>query len=216
VGGRRELAAPADPGEAAGLDHLDQLRKQGRVAAAPDEARSQGHGLEPVAVGVAGELLRLRLGRRVGSRGVRPQRSGLVDVDERLAGHQRRLGAAVDEALDAGARASVERVPCPLDVAALEVLPAPGVAEVGGEMKSDLTAGGSGGDRVGVADVPAHGLCAEPGNRPLRGIGAGEGAHPPTLIDQAPHQPAADEARASGYERARHLAILIRLPGRTG
>ena len=55
-----------------------------------------------------------RLGRRIGRPRVRPQRRRLVDADQRLAGHQRRLGAAVHEApharLCAGRRA---RCGCP-------------------------------------------------------------------------------------------------------
>jgi hypothetical protein len=70
-------------------------------------------------------LLGFGLGRRVGGPGVRPQWRGLIHLDERIAGHQCRLGAAVDEALHADIGAGGEGVPRALDVAALEVLPRP-------------------------------------------------------------------------------------------
>ena len=49
VGGVGDVAAAADPGEAARFDRRDHLRQQRRVALAPDEARAQGDGLEALA-----------------------------------------------------------------------------------------------------------------------------------------------------------------------
>ena len=98
VGDRGQVPTASDPGEASLLDHLPHHGHQGRIALPPDEARADHHRLEAVAVGVPHRLLGPRLGRRVGGLRVGPQRRGLVDVDQRLAGHQRRLGSAVDEA----------------------------------------------------------------------------------------------------------------------
>ena len=123
VGRVGDVAAAADPGPFARLDRLHHLRQQRRVALAPDEAGPHDDGLEALAARVADRLLGLRLGRRVGRRRVGSQRRRLVDPDQRLAGHQRRLGAAVDEAPHPRLGAGGEHVARALDVAALEVLP---------------------------------------------------------------------------------------------
>ena len=106
------------------------------------------------AIAFVGGVERLRVG---------PQRRGLVDVHERLAGDQRRLGADVDEAAHAGlaaGRAARSRVP--VDVAALELLPRAPLAEVGGERgRRRSQPRGAGAHRGGVVEVAAHRLGAE-------------------------------------------------------
>ena len=110
-------------------------------------------------------------------------------MDQRLAGHQRRLGAAVDEAPTPASAQAGERVAGALDVAALEVLPRPPLAEVGGEVEGGGAAGGAGGERGAVAEVAAHRLGAEALDLGGRGVGAGQRPHRPAFGDQALDQP---------------------------
>ena len=101
----------------AGLDRGDDLGQQGRVAGAPDEARAQHDGLEAVGARGSHRLLGKRLCRRVERLRIRPQGCRLVDLSQRLAGEQRGLGAAMDEAPYARLAAAGERVLRPGDVA---------------------------------------------------------------------------------------------------
>ena len=147
------MAPAADPGEAPAADQLDHHRQQRRVADAPHEARAHDDRLEAIAVGGHDGLLGARLGRAVEGGRVGAQRRRLVDVDERLAGEQRRLGADVDEAAHAGVGAGPQCVARALDVAALEVLPPAPVAEHRGRVKCELAALGAGAHRRDVREV---------------------------------------------------------------
>ena len=118
VGRVRELPAAADPGEAPGPHRIGDRWEQGRVAGAPDEPRPQDDGLEALAVGTAHRLLCPRLGRRVGRLRVGPQRGGLVDPDQWLAGDQCRLGPTVDEPAHAGRRAPASAFSVPVTLPA--------------------------------------------------------------------------------------------------
>ena len=66
-------------------------------------------------------LLGPRLRRRVERRRVGAQRRALVDLDERLAGEQRRLGTDVHDAPHAGLARGLQHVARALHVAVLEV-----------------------------------------------------------------------------------------------
>jgi hypothetical protein len=200
VGRVGDVAAAADPRKFALFDRLDKLREQGRVAPAPDEPRAQDDRLEAVAARRAYRLLGLRLGRRVGRPRVGPQRGALVDVDEGLAGHQRRLGAAVDEAAHARVGAGRESVAGPLDVAALEVLPRPPLAEVRGQVKCHLGAGRSRRQRVAVPEIAADRLRLQLGNTLGGCLGTSQRPHRPSFSSQALDQPAADEPRSTRHE----------------
>ena len=117
-------------------DHLDDRREQRRVAAAPDEARaaprpSRGRPH-------AHELLRLGLRRRVERRRVRPQRRALVDIHQRLPGHQRRLGAHVHEPPHAACAAGGDHVPRAPNVEPLEVGRVAPVLDLRGRVEGDL------------------------------------------------------------------------------
>ena len=193
VGRVRELPAAADPGEAPRPHGVGDRREQGRVAGAPDEPRPQDDGLEALAAGTAHRLLGPRLGRRVGRLRVGPQRGGLVDPDQWLAGNQGRLGPTVDEPAHTGASGAGERVLGPGDVAGDEVLPRSPLAEVGGQVKGGLTSVGAGGDRIDVRQVAADRLGAELLDHGGRGIRARQGADPAPVLHQPPHEVSADE-----------------------
>ena len=96
----------------------------------------------------------------------------------------------MDEPAHPGLAAPASAFSVPVDVAGDEVLPRAPLAEVGGEVKGDLAAGGAGGDRAGVAEVAADRLGAEALDRGGRGIGARQRADPapsPTSrCDQSP------------------------------
>ena len=179
---------------------VDHLRQQRRVALAPDEARAHDHGLEALAAGVAHRQLGLRLGRRVGGR--ESGRSGAVSSTW-TSGSPAISAASVPQwtkrRTPASAQAA-ERVAGALDVAALEVLPRPPLAEVGGEVEGDVAAGGAGGERGAVAEVAAHRLGAERRDPRGGGVGAGQRPHRPSFGDQPLDQPAADEPGAAGDE----------------
>jgi hypothetical protein len=144
VGGVGDVATATHPGKAARFHRLDHLRQQRGVALAPDEAGAQGDGLEAVARGLSHRLLGFGLRRRIWRSRVRSQRRGLIHPDQRLTGHQRCLGAAVDEAPYACLFAGRQHVSRADHVAALEVLPWSPLTEVGGEVKGHVGAIGAG------------------------------------------------------------------------
>ena len=150
----------ADPREAALLDRLHEARQDRRVARAPHEPGPDDDGLEAVAVGVADDLLGLRLGGRVQGLRVGAQGSVLVHVHERLAGHQPRLGADVHEAAHAGGATRLDRVARALHVGALELLARAPLTEVRRGVEGDVRALGAGPHRLGVVEVAAHRLGA--------------------------------------------------------
>ena len=181
VGGVRELPPAADPRELALLDHRGDRRQQRRVAASPDEPRAQDDGSEPARGGGMHGALGERLGRAVQSLRIGAQRRRLVDHVKRPACDQRRLGAAVDEAADAGLAAGGERVLGPGDVVADEVLaPAPG-PEVGCEVECRRAVAGAGSDRGAVGEVATNRLGAAGLDGCSRFVGASQGPHPAPL-----------------------------------
>src|SRR5205085_2190892 len=182
-------------------DCLDELGQQGRVSGAPDEARPDHHGLESVAGGAAHRLLRAGLGRRVERLRVGSQRCGLVDVHQRVAGEQRRLGPHVNETADAGIPGGGQRVLGPDHVVPLELLGVAPVPEVGRGVERKLAALGAGAHRLALLEVaPDRG---GPGllDRRGRAIGAGERADAEAVAHQPPDQRATDEPGPSGDER---------------
>jgi hypothetical protein len=195
------VPSAADPGEAALLDRFDEAREDRRVAGAPDEPWPHDHGLQPIAVGVAHDLLGLCLRRRVERLRVRAQRRILVGVHERLSRQQAGLGADVHEAAHARGPARLDGVAGPLHVHALELRPGAPLAEVRGGMERHVGAVGAAAHGLAVVQVPPHGLGAGLRHLRGRGIGARERTHAPAVADQAPDQAAADEARAAGDER---------------
>jgi hypothetical protein len=204
------VVAAADPGEAPAANHLDHHRHQGRVAAAPHEARAHDDRLKAVAPRGKHGLLRTRLAGTVERRRVGAQRRGLVDVDQRLTGQQHGLGTDVYEPTDARVGACLQRVSRTVDVAALEVLALAPVAERRRSVKRELAARGAGTHRRDVRELPLHRLGAARGDT-LGGRGrAGEGAHAVAVGAQPLDQPTADETRAAGDERAGHLVEASR------
>ena len=97
---RRAVPAAADPRPAAFLGSRADAGHDRRVARAPHQPRPDDDRLDAL----RGEhgLLGLRLGGAVERLRARLQRRALVDHHERLAVHQRGLGADVDEAPHAG------------------------------------------------------------------------------------------------------------------
>ena len=118
---------------------------------------------KPSPFALAHRLLGLRLGRRVERLRVGPQRRRLVDVHERLAGQQRRLGADVDEAPHARPRAqAVERVARARRRCRARTPPA-GPTRRGGRRAWKATSQPAAPARMrrAVAEVAAHRLGAE-------------------------------------------------------
>ena len=91
------------------------------------------------------------------------KRSGarLVDVDQRLAVHQRGLGADVDEAPHAGlARGRPGRCACPCTLTRSKSAREPQSPRCAAQWKATSAAGGARGHRGGVVEVAAHRLGA--------------------------------------------------------
>jgi hypothetical protein len=139
------------------------------VSVTPDEPRAQGDGLEALARRLPHGLLGFGLGRRVRGPRVRPQWRRLIDLNKWLAGHQRRLGAAVDEAPHAGLFAGGQHVPGANHVATLEFLPPSPLTEVGGEVEGDVGSIGAGRERCRVAELAPDRLRPQGGDA-LRGL----------------------------------------------
>ncbi len=99
----------------------------------------------------------MRLGSRVRGGGVGPERQRLVTLHDRLAGEDRRLGPAVDEAADAGRAGRLERVARAIDVDPLEVLAGAPLLDMRRQVERGLAALGTPVMALDVAQVAPRG-----------------------------------------------------------
>ena len=118
--------------------------------------------------------------------------------------HQRRLGADVDEPLDARGAAGRDDGLGAVHVDAPELLPGPEVAEPGGRVERDVGAARAALERGRVEQVAAHGLRPGLAHLRLRLGRARERADRPAVGGEAADQGGADEAGAAGDERGGH------------
>ena len=204
VGDGGQVGAAADPAELARVDELDQDRQQRGIALAPHEARSDDHGLEAVVVGGAHGQLGPGLGGRVQRRRVGSQRRVLVDVDQRLPGHQRRLGAHVHDPTRAGVAGGREHVLGAVDVDALELLGLAPVLGLGRGVEDGLDPVGALAQGRQIVEVAGHRLGPAVAHGRGRALRARQRAHVPALGAQPLDQAAADEARSPGDECGGH------------
>ena len=200
------MPAAADPAKAPGADRFDDARQDRAVARPPYQAGANHDRLQSLAVGRPHRLLGHRLGRAVVGLGVGTQRRRLVDADQRLAGHGRRLGTDVHQAAHAGLAARVEHISRAVHVAAHELLARPPFEHRGGRVEGDLAALRAGAQRVRLGQVPARRLGARVRDALGGGVRPRQRPHATALGDEPPDQPAADEARATRDEGRTRVA----------
>ena len=203
------MSSTADPGPTPFLGGRAHAGQDRRVADAPHQPRTQDYGLEAITVGGEHRHLRLRLGGAVVRWRVRLQRRALVDPDQRLAVHERRLGADVDESPHACAADSGQRVAGAAHVAALELRARAPLPQVRSGVEGDVGAPGALGHRLYVVEVAPHRLGSSVADGLGSTVGPGEGAYGPALGEQPLDQCPADEAGAAGDVRGGHLAASL-------
>jgi hypothetical protein len=182
-----------------GLGRSRQACGQAAVGA-PDEPRSYGDGGEARCVGFQHDLLGRGLGRAVGGFGVRPQRCGLVHVQQRFAGQERGLAAAVDEGGDPRGTGCLHSRSGATDRHLLVALAVGGDVCLGGEVEQYVAACHRVLPAGRLRQFALHRLRAEGRDLVGRGFAADQCADRMTIADKSTDQGATDETRATRDE----------------
>ena len=160
----------------------------------PEEPGTDGGGPEVGIVGPADQALCGGLRPGIGAHRLIGDRVGLVDVALRRVVGEDRLGAGVDEPVDAAPPGGRQSVLGAVDVGHPEGVGVAPLVDLRGEVEDDVAAGHPLGHRVGVGQVAADWLGAAGFDRPGGFVGAGQGASVVAVVGQRIEEAAADEA----------------------